>query len=385
MADFGIVCEFNPFHKGHAYLLDEARRRGADRIVCVMSGCAVQRGELAVADPYVRAEAALRCGADLVLQLPFPWCAASADYFATAGIQILSGLCDTVFFGSECGDLSILAEAARRAETEESQQRIAQAMRNGQRAAVAYADAIDMNGMLSSNDLLGVAYLRAIHRLKLSLDCQTIKRQGGAYRDETLSDHEYPSATAIRKSWQEGLWKQTSECLPPEAEKLFCMARERGELTDLSCLDRAILTFFRLHEGKDFDEIAEAGGGIANRICAVARQSRSADEFFDSLRTKQYTDAKLRRAMLFCMTGISKRLLQQSPTYSLLLGAGEKGRCLLSERKKMVRVPIVTKPADAPKENEQWQAECAVQSLFTLARPNQTDAGALFRKGAIIL
>lgn len=385
MTTFGIVCEFNPFHQGHAYLLAEARRRGAERIVCVMSGCAVQRGELAVADPYVRAEVALRCGADLVLQLPFPWSAASADYFASAGVEILSAFCDTLFFGSECGNLELLSEVAWRAEEEETQIRLVQALRSGYRAAQAYAENLETDGALSSNDLLAVAYLRAIQRKGLSFTCQTVKRQGAGYREETLNVHEYPSATSIRKLWAEGEWEKAACGLPDEAVRLFYEVKERGELTDPMLLDRAVLTFFRLHEGKEFEKIAEAGGGIANRICALARESSSAAELFQKLRTKQYTDAKLRRAMLFCMTGITQNLLHQSPAYTLLLGANREGRELLNQARKKTMIPILTKPADAPKETVQWKAECALQALFTLARQNTADSGALLRKNAIIL
>lgn len=385
MADFGIVCEFNPFHNGHAHLLAEARRMGADRIVCVMSGCAVQRGELAVADPYVRAEAALKNGADLVLQLPFPWSAASADYFASAGVTILSEFCDTLFFGSECGDIDLLTRAAEQAETEEGRDRFKEALLRGERAAKAFSDSLQVESVLSSNDLLGVAYIRAVQRNHLSLSVQTVRRRGAAYRDESMENTEYPSATAIRKLWREGKWNAAAFGLPPVSEALFRQAAERGELTDTDVLDRAVLTFFRLHEGRDFDGIAEAGGGIANRVCVLARESRSAVELFEKLRTKQYTDARLRRAMLYCMTGVKQTLLGQDPEYTLLLGATAAGRELLAEKKKTLAIPVLTKPADVPKDSAQWRAEETLQALFTLAREETAPSGALLRKGAVIL
>ena len=110
--NFGIICEFNPFHAGHRYLLDSARGLGAENIICAMSGNAVQRGELAIADKYGRAKSAIENGADLVLELPFPWSSASAEYFALAGIKALAPFCDAIIFGSECGDIEILKRAA---------------------------------------------------------------------------------------------------------------------------------------------------------------------------------------------------------------------------------------------------------------------------------
>ena len=117
MKNIGIVCEFNPLHNGHERLLRYARELGAQRVVCVMSGNATQRGELAVLDKYTRAKAAIASGADLVIELPYPWSSASAEYFARAAIAVLSGFCDTLLFGSECGDIELLKNAAKRNRT----------------------------------------------------------------------------------------------------------------------------------------------------------------------------------------------------------------------------------------------------------------------------
>ena len=111
MKNVGVICEYNPFHGGHAYLLE--RVRDAEAVICLMSGEFTQRGEAAILPPVARAEMALRAGADLVLELPFPYCAGSARYFATAGVNALKRLgADTLAFGSESADLSALLAAA---------------------------------------------------------------------------------------------------------------------------------------------------------------------------------------------------------------------------------------------------------------------------------
>ncbi|MBQ8345842.1 MAG: nucleotidyltransferase family protein [Clostridia bacterium] len=384
MSTFGIVCEWNPFHNGHARLLSEARRLGADRIVCVMSGCAVQRGELAVADPYARAEAALRCGADLVLQLPYPWSAAGADYFAEAAVTVLEDYADVLLFGSECGEIDRLWETARIAEHPQTQAAFAEALKRGERAAQAYGGLLGTE--LSSNDLLGVAYLRVLLRHSCAMTACTVRRVGDAYRSEGRSESDYPSATAIRRLWQSGQWAQTISGMPGEAETMFRRLRDGGELTDPERLDTAILTFFRLRSASDFEGIAEAGGGIAERICSLAQECTTAKELFEALRTKQYTDAHLRRAMLFCMTGVKESLLHQTPAYTLLLGATEGGRALLSQRRKQKkRVPLITKPADLPRECEQFEAEAALQAMFSLAKGHPSSAGAWLKKSAVFL
>ena len=118
MKSAGIVCECNPFHEGHRHLVTQARRDN-DAVVCVMSGYFTQRGEVAIADPYARAEALIAGGADLVLELPFPYSCAGAESFASAGISILSRFgADELWFGSECGDLSRLRTAAEIAQSE---------------------------------------------------------------------------------------------------------------------------------------------------------------------------------------------------------------------------------------------------------------------------
>ena len=104
----GIICECNPIHGGHLYLMREARRQGADAVVCVMSGCFTQRGEAAIADPHTRAHALILGGADAVVELPFPFSCAGAEFFAAAGVEILNRLgVGELWFGSECGDLEI--------------------------------------------------------------------------------------------------------------------------------------------------------------------------------------------------------------------------------------------------------------------------------------
>ena len=364
MSTFGIVCEFNPLHNGHKRLIDKARDLGAECIVCVMSGNAVQRGELAIADKYVRAEAAILCGADLVLELPYPWCAASAEYFSAAGIEILSHFCDSVIFGSESGDIDLLTNAAKVAATLKFKQEFLQRSVEGEGAAKAYFSLLERyasSQKLSSNDLLGIEYIRTAIEKNFNIDFYTIKREGAGYNDMELSLGQNPSATAIRQAWNKGM--DASEYIPPEARDVFLNADFSG------CEEffRAVLMYFRLADSKHFDGIAEIDGGIENRIISCANKASSKEEFFDMLKTKRYTDAKLRRAMLFCMTGVRRELLKQSPAYVNLLGANSIGRELLSKTRKSAKITIVTKPADAPQVSEQFKVGERLESIFALS------------------
>ena len=370
--NFGIICEFNPFHAGHAYLFEQARRLGAKSITCVMSGNSVQRGELAIFDKYSRAEMAMDGGADLVLELPFPWCSASAEYFAAAGIRILAPICDAVIFGSECGDTDLLTRAARASLEPSFLERFEARKKSGEGAASAYFSLLEesVGVRLSSNDLLGVEYIKASIKRGYDIDFYTVRREGLAYRDDTLKEGELPSATAVRKEIKEGRPSLYESC---------------GEPVDESLLERAYLMYFRLADPRVLSEFAENEGGIAERIHSLALSSADHTEFWNSLRTKRYTDAKLRRAMLFSLTEVRRELLLQSPEYTYLLGANENGREILSSLKKNERaVRCVTKPADAPRTCGQRLAEDKLSAIFTLASPASSASGELCRKKAVI-
>jgi len=369
MSVFGIVCEFNPIHRGHQYLIETAKAMGADAVVCVMSGMTTQRGEFAVTDPYLRAEAAVRAGADLVLELPFPWCSASAEGFAQGGIAVLRHFADTVLFGSECGDLATLTRAAEIASSPTFRKAYQTALVNGEGAARAYCDCLAQCGIppLSSNDLLGVAYLRAAMEQNAPLTFRTVKRAGAAYTDDTLKSDSLPSALAIRRLWAEGRFEETVGALPDGCSDLFRNALAKGELTSDRELDPIWLSFFRLHNGEDLTDFLGAEGGLAHRICAAARHARSAEELLDAIKTKRYTDAHLRRTMLYCLAHVRAEDVRAQPEYTTLLAANERGRALLAKARKESAFPVVTKPADAPKETAQFRATERICGIFALA------------------
>ena len=182
----GIICEFDPFHNGHKYLIDKAREAGEDAVVCVMSGDFTQRGEPSLWDKFKRAEAAVACGADLVLELPAVYAVNSADLFARGGIRILKrlGCIDMLAFGSECADIEKLRMIAgvTAHEPEEFSLRLRELLSDGLSYAAACRKALadlyseDLASVLDgSNDILNVCYIREAmllsHRFPLILPC----------------------------------------------------------------------------------------------------------------------------------------------------------------------------------------------------------------------
>ena len=401
----GVICEFNPFHSGHAYLLSRMRDEvGADGcVVCLMSGRFVQRGEAAIADPYLRARTALMGGADLVLELPFPWSAGSAEHFAMAGVSLLSRLgVDTLTFGSECGDASLLARAAEVVASPDFADVYAALCRTGMGTTAAYTEAIrrvggDLpDGFPASNDLLGIAYLRALEkeaRLQGHVPAvRVVTRHGSRYREDNLREGEHPSATALRMILREAacdtqtLSAILAGTMPAEAVVLLCEAAERG---DLPADNERLLPFFhafcRTRKPGDLEGFAECGGGLAAHFCRQARENATAQDFFDALRTRQYTDARLRRALLFSALRIAEEDLRATPSYTTLLAANERGCAYLKAWQKAGSqdLTVVTKPADAPTGCQREMSEAA-DALYTLGLPTPTDAGMLIRRSPFI-
>ena len=383
--NFGIICEFNPFHSGHKYLFDTARALGAQNIICAMSGNAVQRGELALTDKYLRAKSALKNGADLVLELPFPWSASSAEYFALAGIRALLPYCNAIIFGSECGDIEVLQRAADIALTKEFSTELEERKKKGEGAAAAYFSLIEkyVGVRLSSNDILGVEYIKAAKKIGAELEFYTVRRMGSAYRENNIQEGMLPSASAIRQAIREG---------DGSAEKYideFIGLAVGGQLiTDISNIERALLLHFRLSEASEISCYAECDGGIAERICASARENADIKSFWEAVRTKRYTDAKLSRAILFSLTRVRRELLSESPNYLYLLAANDMGRALLSSVRKSGAenmIQIVTKPADVPRESAQFMAEERLNAIFSLASHKAFSMGEAYRKNAFII
>lgn len=377
MKAVGIVCEYNPIHNGHKRQLDILRENRAEVIICAMSGNFSERGELTIADKYLRAEAAVRCGADVVVELPFPFSSLSAEGFCSAGAYILSNLgCDTLSFGSESADAELLNRAADVILSESFIKEYTESQKN-QGSARLYFDLLSSRlgdcSSLLSNDILAISYIAAIKRLGLSMDLFPIKREGAAYNEEQLIGT-YPSATAIRnviKKSDDRFLSITDEHIPKDALSVLQNAQACGLapiFTDK--IGAEILSFFKLMSPDDIvtRAIKRSGGGasvccdgcgIVDRLCNSAKTALSFDDFVQISYTSRYTFARINRVILFALLGVSDIFEKSLPEYTTLLGASEKGRKLLSSIRKSVTFPTITKPADAP--------DCALTNILRLS------------------
>ncbi len=393
MKTVGIICEYNPYHAGHARQLSAARREtGADVVIAIMSEHTTQRGELAVADGYVRAQAALRCGADLVIGLPFPYSSSPAEFFALGGVRILNALgADTLHFGSESGDIEALTAAANRLYSPEFFDALTQYQQAHpecgimQCRAAVYEQCYGAPIPDGSNDLLAMAYLAALNTTGSSLRPLTIKRRGQTYNDITTPlVGQYPSATALRALWQTGGLESLRPHLPSPVLECLEMAMAQGLAPlDIDRLTPAVLAFFRTANADDLARCVDMERGLATRLIEASKGATAPDEFFSLAATKRYTTARLRRAVLFGLCSVRPEDLRVPPAYVRLLAASIKGCEYLSSIRKTCLLPILTKPADVPTSPEaqrQRAIEERLESLVTLTYPTPKPASYLVKQ-----
>ena len=395
MKTIGIICECNPFHGGHQYLIEQARASGADAIVCVMSGNFVQRGEAAVLSPHARAEILVRSGADAVVELPFPYAAASAEFFGRAGVEILSRLgVEEVWFGSEKGDLNILSRYAEVAESEKFQSAYFAATDGEGGTASTYFSLLaqmanDGNATCAPNDILAVSYLRAIRRLGASIRPVTVKREGSGYAEKDLNDLQFPSATALRLAWKEHGLDSIASYLSNACKEVSC--REEGAKRAPATLKNAealVLGMLALTPQKELENYAGLSGGLAGRICEAAKKAASLEGFWSLCATKKYPDARIRRGVLSALLRVREDDLRAPVSYVRLLAANDVGRSFLALVRKTSDLCVITRQTDLPTTPEatrQFELEMASAALYSKCLPRAIAANEQLRRPPVIL
>lgn len=354
MRSVGIVCEYNPFHLGHLYLISACRRaEGEDAaVVCAMSGDFVQRGEAAVFDKFIRAEAACRAGADLVVELPLPWCLSSAEGFAAGAVAMLAALgCDTLAFGSESGNGEAHRKLADYLMTDEAVGKIRKRMdadaslsfaRARQlAAAVTLGDAASL--LENPNDILGVEYLKAIRKSGAGMQTLAVRRKGAGH--DSREEGVFCSAMKIREILRNG--EDPAPYIPREAMAVYRRAIEAGEMRNERLLETALLSRLYTLTREDFDGLPDAGGGAGRRLFKALIQGGSLQQIASAASSKRYPLARMRRMLLCAALGVGAGDAAGAPPYIRILAADERGRAFLRARSADSLIPLITKPAAA--------------------------------------
>lgn len=349
----GIVAEYNPLHNGHIYHFGQARElSGCDYTVVVMSGHFVQRGEAAVWDKWTRARHALRCGADMVIELPAAYALNNAQWFAYGGVGILHALgADCLAFGSESGDMATLQRLAAgwQHEDDATAECIRANIRRGLPHPAARAQALQNAGQPAPeqpNDTLAAMYLYWLEQLGSTMRPLAIPRKGAGYHSLDMSL--MASATAIRTAMAQGLpWQH---CVPEAVQA------EREPMQNAELLETLLLQAARNKTADD------TGGGLDKRIRAAARQAGTYGEFLQGAKTKAYTMARIKRTVLRTAIGMDAQGLEQiyreKPLHAHILGVRRAALPLLAHAGKTADIPILAGFAGY------WPTNAAQQTLM---------------------
>ena len=391
MGVVGIICEYNPLHMGHQRMLRQLREQGAEAIVCAMSGNFVQRGEPAVAGKLARAEMAVRCGADLVLEIPTPWSAATAETFARGGVELLrrTGVVDQLAFGAECPDVAALSAVADALDTEEYRGALRRCQKENitfaARRQAAVAEVLDPERaalLTGPNNILAVEYLRSLRGT--GIRPVAVPRKGAGHDDETERDGTV-SASRIREWLHGGQTEQALSYMPGEAAQVLRRELERGLApAGFRYAERGVLDRLRRMEEEEWAAYDGGGEGLYHRLYQAAQEAADLDELLARAKTKRYPMARLRRMVLSAWLELCPA--PREMPYLRLLAANDTGRRLLRQMKD---TPVLTKPADVARlgkdAEELFRRECRWSDLYALTCPRLMPCGADWRTTAILL
>ena len=383
METAGIVAEYNPFHRGHAWHIAETRRRlgGEAPVVCVMSGHWVQRGECALADKWLRAALALDRGADLVVELPTPWAMASAESFARGAVSLLAatGVVDVLSFGSETGELAPLEEAAAALDAPDYPERLRAALGRGLSFPAARQEAAGAACLSAPNNNLGVEYLRSLRALGSTIRPLTVPRQGAGHDGPAAGG--YASASELRRLLRAG---RGEEAAP------YLTAPWSGELADMQHIERAVLSRLRTMGEGDWAALPDGGGaeGLPSRLAKAAREAVSLEDFYTLAKTRRYPHARLRRLALAAFLGLRAAERPAAPPYVRVLGLGSRGRVLLRRMKDTCPLPVIVKPAQAREldgpARTLFESEARYTDLYGLCFPAPRPCGAEWIRSPVV-
>ncbi len=378
----GIVCEYNPFHNGHLFHIEETRRRGADAVVCIMSGNFVQRADFAIMQKRARAGIAVLSGADLVIELPLPWSIASAERFAYGAVSILNslGVISSLSFGTENDDITALSEIAGILATPDFGQKLCKQCETGVSYATARERALssispELSKLIASpNNILAIEYIKALKKLNSSIAPIAIPR-GGAAHDSLTSCDNIASATLIRELIHNS--GEFSSFVPKETLEIYEEEKRLGHApVSIKTADISILSRLKTMNTEDFRNVCDVSEGLEYRLVDSVARSTSLNEAIENAKTKRYAHSRIRRIFLNAFLGVSYDLQLSEPPYARILAFNDTGREIIRKAKKTSQIPIITKTASVKEESEK-----AIK-LLALER-NADDIYSLFMKSPI--
>lgn len=359
----GLIVEYNPFHNGHLYHLDEAKKiTNADKCIAIMSGNYTQRGMPALCDKYIRTEMALKNGVDMVIELPIYYATASADYFATGSINILNsmGIVNSLCFGTELGELEKIYNCAKilLSEPDIFKKTLKNSLDTGASYPVARQEALksvlneDCHFLGDPNNILGLEYVKALIKTSSRIKAYAIKRTIASYHSISI-EKSIASATAIRKALDESNYDGILQSTPENVGQLLIELSQNEEtLTNMDSLSYILHYILKNSSTTQLRSILDIDEGLENRILAVSEKYFEISKILSSLKCKRYTLTKLQRCILHILLNIKKEDMvnyHSQPQYIRVLGFKKDSSFLLREIKAKSTLPLVTNIKEAYK------------------------------------
>ena len=356
----GIISEYNPFHNGHLYHLEQSKKiTGANYTIAIMSGNFTQRGSTSIIDKWSKAEIALNCGIDLVIELPLLYSISSAENFADGAIKILDSLkiVDYLSFGAETSEIDNLDKIANvlYKEPKAYKDLLTTEIKKGlsfpkarENALMTYLpDSNNYENILSSpNNILGIEYLKALKRHKSNIRPISVARFETGYNDLNYSGN-IASATAIRNIVKNGGFDIIRRLLPSPSYNILMDNIKQGHIvTDLSAFKKQIIYNLRKMDVKEISDLPDVTEGLEFAIKKAANACNTLHEFFTLIKSKRYTATRIQRILLYALLGITKKdmaLSKKINPYIRVLGLNNRGKFLISEiAKSNPKLEIIT-------------------------------------------
>ncbi len=348
----GLITEYNPFHKGHLYHIEQTKKvTGADTVIAVMSGNFVQRGAPAIMPKYLRTKCALLSGVSAVMELPVCYAVSSAEYFAMGAVSLLDklGCVDAVCFGSECGEIQILEEIADilAEEPDDYKASLKDALKAGLSFPLARQQALKQYaGILSApNNILGIEYLKALKRLDSPIKAYTICRAGAGYHDTAIS-HDFSSASAIRANIDSPSVMERQ--IPKDC--LAAIQDAYRQKFPIQSNDFSLLLKVRLlsETADSLTRYADVNPELANRIVNCRNHFLNVEQFCELLKTKELTYSRISRALFHILLEITRQDMANYGQaghifYARMLGFREADAALLGLIKRKSQIPVITR------------------------------------------
>lgn len=405
----GIVAEYNPFHNGHMYHLQKAKElSGAEYTICVMSGNFVQRGNASVLNKWKKAEMALLNGIDLVIELPTVYSVASAESFSLGAIKILDSLkiIDTISFGTETEDFAALnnISSIMNEEPKKYKDMLAQELKKGLSFPKARENALMLylddnrrysNILNAPNNILAIEYLKALKKIKSTIQPVPVKREKVYYNDNTIVD-DFASATAIRNLLQNKELGEIRKVVPIDTYKILSDESDLGNVVlSLAEYEKEIIYNLRRMSTQQIANLPDVNEGLEHSLKNAANFTNNLKDFMDVIKTRRYTATRIQRILVCALLGITKKDIALSKKYTpyvRILGFNENGRELISRMNKAnPKLDVITSVKKFKENNSNkpynrlLDIDIFSTNVYTMACKNDSLANVDYTKNMIIV